>query len=118
MWDSIKDNPPVELKISPIAVIPHKSKLFCSILDLLFHLRLKQGGILTLVNSTSIKNPPKGTIDQLSHSLTRIIHAFAEAEEDARIFMAKWDIKDGFWRLDMEDGTEWNFVYVLPQHPG
>ncbi len=27
-WDSIKDNPPVELKISPIAAIPHKSKQF------------------------------------------------------------------------------------------
>ena len=23
-WDSIKDNPPTELKISPIAAIPHK----------------------------------------------------------------------------------------------
>ena len=32
--------------------------------------------------------------------------------------MAKWDIKDGFWRLDAEDGTKWNFSYVLPQHPG
>jgi hypothetical protein len=32
--------------------------------------------------------------------------------------MAKWDIKDGFWRLDAEDGAEWNFVYVLPQNPG
>ena len=32
--------------------------------------------------------------------------------------MAKWDIKDGFWRLDTEEGTEWNFSYVLPQHPG
>jgi hypothetical protein len=40
------------------------------------------------------------------------------AEENARIFMAKWDIKDGFWRLDAEDGAEWNFSYVLPQHPG
>jgi hypothetical protein len=28
LWDSIKDNPPAELKISPIAVIPHKSKQF------------------------------------------------------------------------------------------
>ena len=25
-WESIKDNPPIELKISPIAAIPHKSK--------------------------------------------------------------------------------------------
>jgi len=40
-WDSIKDNPPAELKISPIAAIPHKSKQFRSILDLSFNLRLK-----------------------------------------------------------------------------
>ena len=32
--------------------------------------------------------------------------------------MAKWDIKDGFWRLDANEGDEWNFAYVLPQHPG
>ncbi len=48
----------------------------------------------------------------------RIIHAFAKTEDEARIFMAKWDIKDGFWRLDAEEGTEWNFTYVLPQSPG
>jgi hypothetical protein len=117
MWDSIKDNPPAELKISPIVALSHKSKLFCSILDLSFHLRLKQGGILLLVNATTVKNAPQGTIDQLGHSLTQIIHAFVKAEEDARIFMAKWDIKDGFWRLDAEDGAKWNFAYVLPQHP-
>ena len=28
LWDSIKDDPPKELKISPIAAIPHKSKDF------------------------------------------------------------------------------------------
>jgi hypothetical protein len=27
-WESIKDNPPENLKISPIAAIPHKSKQF------------------------------------------------------------------------------------------
>jgi hypothetical protein len=118
MWDSIKENPPVELKISSITVIPHKSKLFCSIVDLLFHLQLKQGGIVPSVNATTIKTAPKGAIDQLGHSLTQINHAFVEAEEDAHIFMAKWDIKDRFWRLDVGDGTEWNVVYVLPQHPG
>ena len=117
-WDSIKDNPPVELKISPIAAIPHKSKQFCSILDLSFNLRLKQEGIIPSVNATTTKTAHKGAIDQLGHSLTRIIHASAEAEEDAHIFMAKWDIKDSFWRLDAEDGAEWIFTYVLPQHPG
>jgi hypothetical protein len=38
MWDSIKENPQVELKICPIVVIPHKLKLFCSILDQSLHL--------------------------------------------------------------------------------
>ena len=33
-WDDIKDNPPPQLKISPIVAIPHKSKAFRSILDL------------------------------------------------------------------------------------
>jgi len=116
-WDSIKDNPLAELKISPIVAIPHKSKQFCSILDLSFNPQLKQSGIIPLVNATTVKTAPKGAIDQLVHILTRIIHAFAEAEEDARIFMAKWDIKDGFWRLGMEEGAKWNFSYVLPQHP-
>jgi hypothetical protein len=118
VWDSIKDNPPAELKISPIVAIPHKSKQFRSILGLSFHLRLKQGGILPSVNAKKVKTAPKGAIDQLGHSLTRIIHAFAKTEDDARIFMAKWDIKDGFWRMDAEEGAEWSFAYVLPQSPG
>ena len=32
--------------------------------------------------------------------------------------MAKWDIKDGFWRLDCNEGDEWNFAYVLPTPQG
>jgi hypothetical protein len=56
---------------------------------------------------------PKGALDQLGHALCRIIHAFAEADKNAKIFMAKWDIKDGFWRMDCEAGEEYNFAYVL-----
>ena len=48
----------------------------------------------------------------------RLIHAFAQADQDAKIFMAKWDIKDGFCRLDCKEGGEWNFAYVLPQPEG
>ena len=36
LWDDIKDNPPTQLKISPIAAIPHKPKAFCPILNLSF----------------------------------------------------------------------------------
>jgi hypothetical protein len=81
-WDSMKHDPPPQLKISPIAAIPHKSRAFWSILELSFSLRLKNGGILHSVNDTTIKMAPKGALDQLGHSLSRIIHAFAEAPDE------------------------------------
>ena len=49
------------------------------------------------------------------HLLMRMIHAFSLADEYKKIFMAKWDIKDGCWRLNCALGEEWNFVYVLTQ---
>ena len=118
LWDDIKDNPPEQLKISPLAMIPHKSRKYSAILDLLFRLRLKNGSIVLSVNEATTLEAPAGAIDQMGHALQHIIHAFAEADEDAKIFMAKWDIKDGFWRMDVEEGEEWNFCYVLPQREG
>ena len=119
LWDDIKDNPPPQLKISPIAAIPHNSKVFRSILDLSFSLCLKNSGILESVNDSTVKMAPRGALDQLGQALSRIIHAFAEAdEENAKIFMAKWDIKDVFWHMDCEKGEEYNFAYVLPQEEG
>eukprot|EP00956_Cyclotella_meneghiniana_P004838 scaffold5989_cov47-Cyclotella_meneghiniana.AAC.9 len=99
-------------------MIPHKSRKYRAILDLSFRIRLKSGREVPSVNETTTLEAPSGAIDQLGHSLQRIIHAFAEADEDAKIFMAKFDIKDGFWRLDCAEGEEWNFAYVLPQKEG
>ena len=118
LWDDIKDNIPPQLKISPLAMIPHKSRKYRAILDLSFRIRLKCGREVASVNEGTTLEAPAGAIDQMGHSLQRIIHAFAEADQDAKIFMAKFDIKDGFWRLDCEKGEEWNFAYVLPQREG
>jgi hypothetical protein len=64
-WDDIKDNPPLQLKISPFAAILHKSKLFRSILDLLFTLCLSDGSKLPFVNNTTIKTAPSRAVDLL-----------------------------------------------------
>lgn len=117
-WDSIKDNPPKQLKISPLAMIPHKSRKYRAILDLSFKLRLKNGEMLPSVNENTTLEAPVGAIDQLGHSLQQVIHAFAEAGPEEKVFMAKFDIKDGFWRLVCEEGEEWNFTYMLPQEEG
>jgi hypothetical protein len=54
----------------------------------------------------------------MGHALARLIHAMAEAGPEDKVFMAKFDIKDGFWRLNCKKGEEWNFAYVLPQEEG
>ena len=81
-WDSICDNPPMESKISPIAMILHKSRAYWAILDLSFLLRLKDGNDIPSVNEATEKTAPQGAINQLGHSLTRIIHAFVQAGTD------------------------------------
>ena len=86
LWDDIKHNPPEQLKISRIAMIPRKSRLFRAILNLSFAIKLENGGVIPSVNNTSEKTAPKGAIDQLGHSLMRLIYAFAQADEDATIF--------------------------------
>ncbi len=117
-WDTIKDYPPPQMKVSPIAAIPHKLKPYQLILDLSFSLRLRGSTTLPSVNDSTTKTAPSRTINQLGHSLQQIIHAFAEADKNNQIFMAKWDIKDGFWQLDMQAWDEWNFAYVLSQALG
>jgi hypothetical protein len=91
LWDNIKLNHPCQLKVLPVAALPHKSQAYRSILDLSFALRLEEGGMIELVNDTTEKWAPHRAIDQLGHSLMRIIHEFAEADDNAKVLMAKWD---------------------------
>jgi hypothetical protein len=65
-----------------------------------------------------VKLAPQGAHDQLGHALSRIIHAFAKSDDDVKILMAKWDIKDVFWQMDCEAVGECNFTFVLPQDEG
>ena len=92
------------MKVSPIAAIPHNSKAFRSIMYLSFSLKLTPHGHVPSVNKNSNKTAPGGAIDQILHVLLHLIHDFTESPERAHIFQAKWDIKDGFWRLDFKEG--------------
>ncbi len=117
LWDDLKKNPPPQLKMSPFAMIPHKSKPFRGILDLSFILKMRDYDLLS-VNDRTARTAPPESLDQLGHELARIICAVAEADENDKILFAKWDIKDGFWRLVCGEGAEYNFAYVMPQPPG
>jgi hypothetical protein len=114
----LEKNPPAELKLSPIAMIPHKSKLYRAMFDLSYRLRLSPEEVMQSVNKSTKKTAPRGAIDQLGHSLPWIIHALSEVDDNVKVFMKKWDIKDGFWRLNCEEGEDFNFAYALPQEEG
>jgi len=117
-WAELAKNPPVNLKISPLAAVPHKSRRFRAILDLSFQLCL--GGLcLPSVNSATRPQASAQAMQQLGSVLPRIIAAMASAApENGPIFFAKWDIKDGFWCLVVHPDDAWNFCYVLPGEPG
>lgn len=62
LWDDIKDNPPKELKVSPIAMIPHKSQAYHAILDLSLSLHLQDGSKIPLVNESMQEMAPLGEL--------------------------------------------------------
>jgi len=117
-WLELSKTPPTNLKILPLATIPHKSRCFCAILDLSFQLCLR-GLCLPSVNSATRPQASAHAMQQLGSILPRLIAAMAAAAPDnGPIFFTKWDIKDGFWCLVVHPDNAWNFCYVLPSKPG
>jgi len=113
-WSMLQTQLPKNLKISPLAAVPHKSRKYRAILDLSFNLWV--GGLhLLSVNEATQPLAPRESMHQLGHVLPRIIAAVAAAAPDnGPIFFAKWDIKDGFWHMVVSTEDAWNFCYVLP----
>jgi hypothetical protein len=108
-------------KISPIAAIPHKSRLFRMILDLSHkgQRRLGTQPKLSVNELTADDAAPSRSMDQLGHTLGRIIYAVGDQpRSDGPLLFCKLDIKDGFWRMSVPTTDEEQFCYVLPQLPG
>ena len=67
------------------------------LLDLLFQLRLQAKHVIPLVNKNMRRTVPSKSVDQLDQSLQHIIDAIAKAGPGNKVFVGKFDIKDGFW---------------------
>jgi len=117
-WTDICDEPHPNLKISPLAAVPHKSRIYRAILDLSFQLRV--GKIrFPSVNSATTPGSNHKSMDQMGKVLPRLVYQVARADPAlGPLFFAKWDIKDGFWRLVVSEENAWHFCYLLPKvHP-
>lgn len=113
-WKELKRNFPPCLKISPVAAIPHKSRSYRTILDLSFRIRYKNGRLPSVNGATVLKAPAEAMV-QLGNCVQRIIETLAQHIDPNKPFMfTKLDIKDGFWRVAVNNHDAYNFCYVLP----
>ena len=113
-WKDIKHNCPKNLKNSPVAMIPHKSRSFRCILDLSFKLKVN-GTKINSVNETTTTQSPQKSMAQLGWVIKRIITTMAHNYNTNKpFFFSKCDIKDGFWRMNVSLDDAWNFCYVIP----
>ena len=63
-----------------------------------------------------VKSVPEEEMIQMEHCAQQLITSLAENYNKKTPFrFAKIYIKDGFWRLEFSDTSEWNFCYVIPQ---
>ena len=80
-WGSIQNKIPKKLKLSPIAMIPHKSRKFRAILDLSFHLRTATASIpARSVNETTTIMSNRDAMNELGNALQRILARLAESQ--------------------------------------
>ena len=113
-WDDIKSDPPKQLKVSPMAQIPHKSRAYRTLLDLSHELKKGKKVLARSVNETTVPLAPEAALMQMGSAMPRIIVAMAQCPEDSIIYFSKFDITDGFWRVLNEIGKEYNFAFVMP----
>ena len=113
-WGDIKHDYPKNLKLSPLAMIPHKSRSFRCILDLSFQLKVN-GNKINSVNQGTKSLSPQKSMSQLGWVIRRMVTLMASHYNLEQPFLfSKCDIKDGFWRLSVNPKDAWNFCYALP----
>ena len=81
-WDDIKDNPLPNLKISPIAAIPHKSQGYYMILDLSHGITINGMCHPSVNKSTKPNVAPSHALTELGHILPCLIYAVATAPDN------------------------------------
>lgn len=50
--------------------------------------------------------------------MTRTFQYLADVPADRPVYFLKYDISDGYWRMVIQPGQKFNFVYVLLQEDG
>jgi hypothetical protein len=122
MWEDIKRMRPSSLKNSPIAVMPQKDRRGRIILDLSFlvyqQTRTKpskhEEPIHTSITETTNWLATDKPIQEIGNVFRRVMHLLDSAKAGEVVMLSNIDLSDGFWRVIVEGGAQWNFAYVMP----
>ena len=120
LWKTLRESPPPNLKISPITAILRKSHLYRIILDLSFELQVNKEKLCSINDSSDKALAPHHAMYELGNVIPQIIWQMTLVPKNgAPILFSKIDLKDGYWRMVVNEHDAWNFAYVLPpEHPG
>ena len=84
------------------------------ILNLAYRIRINKERLKSVNDSTN-KLAPQHAMFELGNVIPRIIWAMARAPNTGvPILFSKIDLKDGYWRLVVDEEEALNFAYVLP----
>jgi hypothetical protein len=123
-WANIRDNPPRNLKLSPMTAIPHKRPLFWMILDLSHGVRLRGSQFLSINEATNKRVAPAEVMLELGNVLPQLIYAIAilhavfpppaitgHADEDP-VSIKRLKQRDGLWATHKHSGV--GFLFPSP----
>lgn len=120
--------PSPELKISRLAVVPQNDRRGRLILNLSAPVDLppkripgsrhKKKYVHPSVNETTTDVDDQAPVKALGTAMHSILQFCFETKCDWEILWQKIDLSDGFWRMIVEAGKEYNFVYEMPPRPG
>ena len=113
-WSQLQHNYPPGLKISPAAMVLHKSQSYWMILDLSFVHNHSDRHTPSVNESTSTSMAPLATMQNLGWILPCLIATLANAPPGSPFLFAKLGIMDGFWWLVVSESDAYNFTFVLP----
>ena len=90
------------------------------ILDLSYKLKINDETLQSVNDASNKSLAPQHSMYELGNVIPRIIWNMAKAPNTGvPILFSKIDLKDGYWRMVVNEADTWNFAYVLPPlNPG
>ena len=85
------------------------------ILDLSYKLKVGHERLQSVNEASDKSLAPQHSMYELGNVIPRIIWQMAKAPDTGvPILFSKIDLKDGYWRMVVDESDAWNFAYVLP----